>query len=75
MKKLILGIAMMLIGFIGIAILCAGAMSSQFTINGSNNFMDIWRIFGITPIAITFTVIAILGFVCSLFGILSKTKE
>lgn len=74
MKKVILGIGLMAIGFLGFAILCSGAMCSQFTVNGSNYFIDIWRVFGITPVALIFVVIAAVGIILSIVGLFSKSK-
>jgi len=41
-------------GFIGFAILIGSAMASNFTLNSSNYFVDTWRLYGVTPIAIGF---------------------
>ena len=54
LKLLLLGISMFFTGFIGFAILIGSAMESNFTLDSSNYFMDTWRLYGVTPIAIGF---------------------
>ena len=54
LKLLLLGISMFFTGFIGFAILIGSAMESNFTLDSPNYFMDIWRLYGVTPIAIGF---------------------
>lgn len=74
MKKLIFGIALFVTGFIGFAILCGAAVASNFTHNGSNYYIEIWRLFGIRPIAIGFLIMGIVGVVIAVFGMLQKSK-
>lgn len=70
MKKLILGTSMMSTGFIGIAILCAGAIISDLTVVGEkNNFITVWKFEGIMPIAIMFIIIACIGIILSIISI------
>lgn len=74
MKKLIFGISLMLIGFIGNTILCAGAMSSQFTVNGSNNIWKILELFGVMPYVIILLIIGIAGLAFAIAGLLDKKE-
>lgn len=74
MKTLILGISMLATGFIGFAILCGAAVTSTFTLNNSNNFMDIWRLFGVTPIALGFLIFGVLGVIVAVIGLMQKSK-
>lgn len=74
MKTLILGVSMLATGFIGFAVLCGAAVTSTFTLNGSNNFMDIWRLFGITPIAIGFLILGVVGVIVAVVGLIRKSK-
>lgn len=53
-KLLLLGVSMFFTGFIGFAILIGSVMASNFTLNSSNYFVDTWRLYGVTPIAIGF---------------------
>ncbi len=54
LKFLLLGTSMFFTGFIGFSILVGSAVASNFTLDNSNYFMDIWRLNGVTPIAIGF---------------------
>lgn len=67
MKKLILGVSMFFTGFIGFAILCGAAVTSTYT-SGSTYFLDIWRLFGITPVAVIFLVLGFVGLVLAVIG-------
>lgn len=72
LKKLIFGMCLISSGIIGITVLCAGAMCSQFTINGSNNFIDIFNLFGVTKVAAILLIIIIIGLVFAVFGFFEK---
>lgn len=74
MKTLILGVAILMTGFIGFAILCSATVASNFTLNGSNNYMAIWRLFGVTPIAAGFLIMGIVGIVIAVIGVFQKSK-
>lgn len=69
MKKLILGATMFITGFIGVAILIAATLSCNYTLNGSNNYADIWRLFGITPFVIAFAVLGIVGLLMAIWSL------
>ncbi len=74
MKTLIIGISMFMTGFIGFAILCGAAMISNFTLNGSTYYMDVWRLFGVTPIAIGFLILGAVGIIVAVLGLFQKSK-
>ncbi len=74
MKTLIIGISMFMTGFIGFAILCGAAMVSNFTLNGSTYYMEIWRLFGITPIAVGFLILGIVGIIVAVLGLFQKSR-
>lgn len=74
MKTLILGVAMFMTGFIGFAIFCSATVVSNFTLNGSNYYMDVWRLFGVTPIAVGFLILGIVGIVIAIIGVFQKSK-
>lgn len=73
-KLLLLGISMFFTGFIIFAILVVSAIASNSTLDGSNYFMDIWSIYGITPIAIGFFILGILGLIIAIIGLFQKSK-
>lgn len=50
MKRVVLGSALFLAAVLGLCILCAGAVASGYSVNGSTDFVDIWRIFGGDPL-------------------------
>lgn len=72
MKTLILGISMFVTGFIGLAILCAAAISTTYT-NGSLYYMEVWRVFGVMPIVIGFLIFGIIGIIIAVIGLLKKS--
>lgn len=74
MKILILGISMFMTGFIGFAILCGSSLAATYN-NGSIFFSDIWSLFGITPIAIGFLILGIVGFVIAVIGLFKKESR
>ena len=73
-KLLILGICMFFTGIISFAILVGAAVASPFTMDGSNYFIDIWRLHGVTPIAIGFFILGVFGLIIALVGFLQKVK-
>ncbi|WP_416334906.1 hypothetical protein ACKRLN_00265 [Anaerococcus sp. DFU013_CI05] len=74
LKLLFLGISMFFTGFIGFAILIGSAVASNFTLDSSNYFMDTWRLYGVTPIAIGFFLLGILGLIIAIIGLFQKSK-
>ena len=74
LKLLLLGVSMFFTGFIGFAILIGSAMASNFTLNSSNYFVDTWRLYGVTPIAIGFFLLGALGLIIAIIGLFQKSK-
>lgn len=74
LKLLLLGISMFFTGFLGFTILVVSAIASNSTLDGSNYFMDTWRIYGVTPIAIGFFLLGILGLIIAIIGLFQKSK-
>ncbi|OLS01855.1 hypothetical protein [Tissierella creatinophila] len=74
MKKMILGISMFVTGFIGFAILCGATMASNYTLNGSTYYMEMWRLFGITPIVIGFLILGVVGIIITIIGLFQKSE-
>lgn len=74
MKKIIIGGAMFITGFIGFAILCSAAIISDFTLNGSKNFMDVWQLSNVTHIAIGYLSFGIIGFIIAILGVLQNNN-
>lgn len=72
MKKVILGSIMFLAGVVSVALVLAGSMANEWTING--NFSSFWNIsqYGLMPIVYIFAGIAITGFVLAVWGLFDK---
>lgn len=72
MKKVILGSAMVLAGLLSAAVLLAGTMANDLTINGQ--FSSFWNMskYGLIPVFYTFIGIAIIGFAIAIWGIFEK---
>ena len=62
MKMFVFGLSMFITGALGLAILCGAAMLSTYT-SGSLYFMDIWRLFGVTNVAMAFLIIGAIGLI------------
>ncbi len=72
MKKVILGSAMFLAGLLSTAILLAGTMANDLTINGMRS--SIWNMsqYGLMPALYLFIGITILGLAIAMWGIFEK---
>ncbi len=72
MKKVILGSAMFLAGLLSAAVLLAGTMANQWTINGMRS--SLWNMseYGLMPALYIFIGVAILGFAIAIWGIYEK---
>ena len=72
MKKVILGSALILAGIISIALILAGSMANEWTINVE--FSSLWNIsqYGLMPAIYIFTGIAIIGLVLAVWGLFDK---
>ena len=69
MKKVILGSAMFLAGLLSAAVLLAGTMANDWTINGMRS--SLWNMseYGLMPAFYIFICIAILGLAIAMWGI------
>ncbi len=74
MKRVVLGSALFLAAVLGLCILCAGAVASGYSVNGSTGFVDIWRIFGVIPFAIGLVVCGGCGLLLAVWGLLAEDR-
>ena len=72
MKKIILGTSMLITGFLGVALIVASTLACKYNLNGSNNYADLWRLFGVTPFVIAFAVLGVIGLSVAIWGAFSK---
>ena len=72
MKKVILGSIMFLSGSISIALILAGSMANEWTIDGE--FSSFWNIsqYGLMPMVYIFSCIAIIGLILAILGLFDK---
>lgn len=72
MKKVILGSIMFLAGVISIALVLAGSMANEWTVNGE--LSSFWNIsqYGLMPVIYIFISIAIIGLVLAVWGLFDK---
>lgn len=70
MKALILGISMFTTGALGYALLCAAAVTSNFSVNNSRHYKDLWALSGVTPVATVFLIVAIAGAIIAILSTL-----
>ena len=72
MKKVILGSTMFLTGVISVALILAGSMANEWTINGQ--FSSLWNIsqYGLMPAIYIFIGISIVGLALAVWGIFDK---
>lgn len=72
MKKIYLGSIMFLAGLLSIAVILAGSMANEWTVNG--NFSAFWNIsqYGLMPAMYVFGGIAIIGMALAIWGMLEK---
>lgn len=72
MKKVILGSIMFLAGIISIALVLAGSMANEWTINGE--YSSFWNIsqYGLMPAIYIFIGIVIIGLVLAVWGLFDK---
>lgn len=72
MKKVILGSIMFLAGVISIALILAGSMANEWTVNGE--ISSFWNIsqYGLMPVIYIFISIAIIGLVLAVWGLFDK---
>lgn len=72
MKKVVLGSIMFLAGVISIALVLAGSMANEWTINGE--YSSFWNIsqYGLMSAIYIFIGIAIIGLVLAVWGLFDK---
>lgn len=72
MKKVILGSTMFLSGVISLALIFAGSMSNEWTVNGQ--FSSVWNIsqYGLMPLIYIFSAISIIGLLLAIWGLFDK---
>ena len=74
MKKIVLGSMMFLAGALSTAIILAGSMANDWTINGQHSaFWNISR-YGLMPAIYIFLGIAVVGLILACWGLLDKKK-
>ncbi len=74
MKKVILGSSMFLAGVISTAVVLAGSMANEWTVNGE--FSSFWNIsqYGLMPAVYIFVGIAVIGLVLAGWGVFDKKE-
>lgn len=72
MKKVVLGSMMFLTGIISAALILAGSMGNEWTVNGQTS--SLWNIsqYGLMPALYTFIGIAIIGLVLGIWGVIDR---
>ena len=72
MKKVILGSIVFLAGVISVALVLAGSMANEWTINGQ--FSSFWNIsqYGLMPVVYIFIGIAVIGLALAVWGLFDK---
>lgn len=72
MKKVMLGSIMFLAGVISTALVFAGSMANEWTVNGE--FSSFWNItqYGLMPVLYIFIGIALIGLVLAVWGLFDK---
>ncbi len=72
MKKVILGSAMLSAGVISAALVLAGAMAGDWTVNGERSAL--WNIsqYGLMPAVYVFAGIAAVGLILAVWGVAEK---
>ena len=72
MKKILLGSIMFLTGVISVALILAGSMANEWTVNGQ--FSALWNIsqYGLMPAIYIFSGIAIIGAAFAVWGLFDK---
>ena len=74
MKKIVLGSMMFVAGVLSTAIILAGSMANDWTINGQHSaFWNISR-YGLMPAIYIFLGIAVVGLILACWGLLDKKK-
>ena len=72
MKKVILGSIMFFTGILSIAIILAGSMSNELTVDGNYSAMRNIQQYGLMPSVYIFGVIAFIGLTLAVWGLFEK---
>ena len=72
MKKVVLGCTLLLAGILSDAMLFAGSMANDWTINGQHSAIWVLSRYGLMPLVLFFVLIALLGIAITLWGILEE---
>lgn len=74
MKKVILGSTMFLTGVISVALLLAGSMANEWTVDGQFSSAALWNIshYGLMPVLYSFIEIAVAGLALAIWGLFNK---
>ena len=72
MKKVVLGCTLLLAGILSDAMLFAGSMANDWTINGQHSAIWVLSRYGLLPLVLFFGLIALLGIAITLWGILAE---
>ncbi|MGI5895955.1 MAG: hypothetical protein ACOX6U_03260 [Oscillospiraceae bacterium] len=75
MKKVVFGSFLVLAGVLAAALLLAGSMGNEWTVNGQ--FSAFWNLsqYGLMPAFYCFIGIAVLGFIVALIGLFEKKER
>lgn len=74
MKKIILGSMMLLTGLLSVAVLLAGTMANEWTVNGQLSSFWIMSQYGLMPAFYVFVGVAIVGLVIAVWGLFEQKK-
>ena len=72
MKKVVLGCTLLLAGILSDAMLFAGSMANDWTINGQHSAMWVLSRYGLMPLVLFFGLIALIGIAITLWGSLAE---
>lgn len=75
MKKVILGSAMFMTGLLSAAIILAGTMSNEWTLNGEVSAFWNMSQYGLVPVFCIFIGIACVGMVVAVWGLLGSKEQ
>lgn len=75
MKKIVLGSMMFLSGILSVAIILAGSMANEWSVNGQ--FSSFWNIsqYGLMPIMYIFISVAVIGLAIAVWGLFDKKDK
>lgn len=75
MKKIVLGSIMFLSGILSVAIILAGSMANEWSVNGQ--FSSFWNIsqYGLMPIMYIFISVAVIGLAIAVWGLFDKKDK